>query len=229
MKKAILLDAGGVLLNEEEYELITSELLIQIIRTIKTDYNEEIYWSDLNESIQCFSPHNRQYILWKYCLYDISLYEKLWSSFQKLWNSKKHNLKLMKGIEKELYKLSQFYKLIVAGQYGKDLIQLIKKNNLMHLFVNQLSQDDFSITKPDPRYYEQIIKVSGFIGNECIMIGDRIDKDIIPAKQNNIGTVFIKSGVYKIQKPRTPDEIPDLILDTIIGMADKIIDKWNEE
>ena len=59
------------------------------------------------------------------------------------------------------------------------------------------------------------------------MVGDRIDNDIIPAKQNNMGTVFVRTGIYKSQRPRIPEEVPDIILDELNGLADKIIEKWN--
>ena len=115
----------------------------------------------------------------------------------------------------------------MAGQYGRDVYDLLEMNDLSRYFTNRLSQEDFDITKPDPRYLAQIAERSGVTREECIMVGDRIDNDIIPAKQNNMGTVFVRTGIYKSQRPRIPEEVPDVILDGLNGMADKIIEKWN--
>jgi ribonucleotide monophosphatase NagD (HAD superfamily) len=97
---------------------------------------------------------------------------------------------------------------------------------VLTLFVNELSQDDYYLTKPDPRYLEQICIKAKIKANECIMIGDRIDKDIIPAIQNKMGTVFVKTGVYKNQRPRTVDEIPDLVIENINGLGESIKERF---
>jgi putative hydrolase of the HAD superfamily len=47
------------------------------------------------------------------------------------------------------------------------------------------------------------------------MIGDRIDKDIIPAKIVSMKTIRVRTGIHKNQEPRTPDEIPDLTVNKI--------------
>jgi ribonucleotide monophosphatase NagD (HAD superfamily) len=47
------------------------------------------------------------------------------------------------------------------------------------------------------------------------MVGDRIDKDIIPAKMIGMKTIRIKSGIHKNQEPRTPDEMPDLSINEL--------------
>ena len=112
--------------------------------------------------------------------------------------------------------------MLLAGQYGPNIILLLKKLGIMNLFINELNQENFAITKPDPRYINQIASTAGFNCCDCIVVGDRIDKDIIPAKQNGMGTIFIKSGIYKKQEIRTPDEIPDLILEDIKGLSEAI-------
>ena len=48
---------------------------------------------------------------------------------------------------------------------------------------------------------------------------DRIDKDVIPAKQVGMKTIRIRVGLHKNQLPRIPLEIPDAELDGISGLA----------
>jgi len=52
---------------------------------------------------------------------------------------------------------------------------------------------------------------------ESIMVGDRIDKDVIPAKMIGMKTIRIKNGIYKNQEPRIPEEKPDI---TVEGIKD---------
>ena len=226
MYSSILLDAGGVILDETLYEKETKELIISVLDKVIGNYTAEDYVSDLDESIKAFSPHNRQYIFWKHSDNNIERYNRLWKQFKTEWDGKNHELKIMSGIKTEIISLSQRYNVILAGQYGKDIINILIKEDLLSYFTNKLSQDDFKITKPDPRYFEQICSSAGVKAEECIMVGDRIDKDIVPAKQNGMATVFIRSGVYKNQTARTPDEMPDLTLDSVIGLAESIEKKF---
>ena len=43
---------------------------------------------------------------------------------------------------------------------------------------------------------------------EAVLIGDRLDNDIIPARRIGMKTIWIRWGHYSIMEPRTPDEIP---------------------
>jgi HAD superfamily hydrolase (TIGR01549 family) len=227
--KAILLDAGGVILDETEYELLTEKIIIEVISAMISPYGKNEYMMDLQESIEKYSPHNRQYIIWKHCKNDLHLYTKIWGTFRDKWKEINNKLELMAGIERELEILADRYELILAGQYGDSLIKLLEEKSLIHLFKTRLSQDAFSITKPDPRYFADICKAANVECRNCVMVGDRIDKDVIPAKQNSMATVFIRSGIYKYQKPRTPDEIPDLILESVYNMANSIIGRLGSQ
>jgi FMN phosphatase YigB (HAD superfamily) len=107
--------------------------------------------------------------------------------------------------------------------------ELLAAERLDGCFANRLSQDDYEITKPDPRYLSRIAESADVRADQCIMVGDRIDKDVIPARQNGMGTVFVRSGVYRDQAPRTPEEIPDLVLDSIHGLSAAIAARWPQE
>lgn len=71
---------------------------------------------------------------------------------------------------------------------------LLESNNLTQFFAYTDTQEQFSISKPDPRNFEQMLNKAKVIPAEPIMAGDRIDKDIIPAKQIGMKTVRIRIG-----------------------------------
>jgi hypothetical protein len=43
----------------------------------------------------------------------------------------------------------------------------------------------------------------------CILVGDRLDRDIAPAKARGMATIRFRTGRYRRQKPRTSAETPD--------------------
>ena len=63
-----------------------------------------------------------------------------------------------------------------------------------------------------------ILKVSA---DECIMIGDRIDNDIIPANKLNIFSIRIKTGRFSHQKPRNSSEKPNFEINNLFDESKK--------
>lgn len=47
---------------------------------------------------------------------------------------------------------------------------------------------------------------------ECILVGDRIDADIAPAKAAGMGTIQFRSGRWRRQRPRSEAETPDAVV-----------------
>ncbi len=54
--------------------------------------------------------------------------------------------------------------------------------------------DEIGIRKPNPKLFEFCLKKFNIEGVETIYIGDRLDKDIIPAKLCNINSILIRRG-----------------------------------
>lgn len=47
---------------------------------------------------------------------------------------------------------------------------------------------------------------------ECILVGDRIDADIAPAKAAGMATIQFRSGRWRRQRPRSAAETPDSVV-----------------
>jgi ribonucleotide monophosphatase NagD (HAD superfamily) len=54
------------------------------------------------------------------------------------------------------------------------------------------------------------------------MVGDRIDKDVIPARLVGMRTVRIRLGLHREQRARSPEEVPDAELPSVVGLAETI-------
>lgn len=212
-----------MILDESEHEEARARLAVEVLSPVVRGYSVSQYWSDVEEAVTVLCPSAYQYVFWKYLKNDRSQFDKLFGSFKEKWKQRRSPLKLNSGLEKEVKAISQNFNIGIAGQYGKDVLELLEKHSLLDCFAYRFTQDDFSITKPDPRYYEQILKKCGVAPDECIMVGDRIDKDIIPARQLGMKTILIRLGLYKNQQPRIPFEIPDAELNSIKGLAETLL------
>jgi len=219
----VLLDAGGVILDETEHERTRAQLTVELLTPIVAGYSIDDYRADVEQAVTCFCPHVYQYVFWKHLTPDRDRFDAVWQQYVDRCRHSLPPLRLSDGIGPELYPLSKSFNLAIAGQYGREVLGLLDEHGLLKCFAFRFTQEDFTVTKPDARYYEQIAQACGVDPTECIMVGDRIDKDVIPARQLGMKTIRIRVGLHKRQEPRIPGEIPDAELPGVRGLAAAVI------
>ncbi len=52
----------------------------------------------------------------------------------------------------------------------------------------------------------------------CILVGDRLDKDIAPAKARGMATIQFRSGRYRRQRPCSAAETPDAVVTDVMEL-----------
>jgi len=218
----VLLDAGGVILDETEYEAVMARLVVKALAPYVPGYSVEDYEADVRQAIACFCPSVTMYVVWKHLRPDAELCGEVRAAIRAEYAEHEPLLRLMAGIGHEIRQLSRSFRVATAGQYGRSVLDLLDRHGLLDCFANHLTQDDFDITKPDPRYLERIAAAVGAHPRECVMVGDRIDKDVIPAKHLGMKTIRIRVGLHVDQEPRTPWEVPDAELDGVRGLAQAV-------
>jgi HAD superfamily hydrolase (TIGR01549 family) len=215
----VLLDAGGVIVDESELEDVRAGIISNVLSSLIRGYSAFNYRADIDQAIKSFCPNVYKYVFWKYTEGNLPLFEELYQRHLRAWNAERPALKLSDAFAAEARAIGSRFKIAIAGQYGREILDLLRENSILDCFAFHYTQDDFSLTKPDPRYFEQIIDRIGANPAACIMVGDRIDKDIIPAKQLGMKTVLVRTGLHRNQRPRVPFEIPDREQDGISGLS----------
>ena len=72
-----------------------------------------------------------------------------------------------------------------------------------------LLSDEVRRAKPDPALYRVALERAGCPPGEAVMVGDRIDNDVVPAKAVGMRTVRLRCSAYRIQEPRSDAERAD--------------------
>jgi HAD superfamily hydrolase (TIGR01549 family) len=214
MIKNIFLDAGGVILNENEFENNSAAIISKIISRYNKNYSIKNYWKDVEEAVYRFAPKVYDYVLYKN-ITDMKIFKESKMEYKNMIRDVNINFEFMDGIIEFLTEYSRHYKIGILGQYGKDFKKFLENKDVIKYFTYTEIQDDYKITKPDPRYYEAILKKCRCLAEESIMIGDRVDKDVIPAKMVGMKTVRIKVGIYKNQEPRIPEEKAEITVNKL--------------
>ncbi len=72
--------------------------------------------------------------------------------------------------------------------------------------------------EPDPRAFVAAAEAMGVSPSACIMVGDRIDNDIVPAKALGMAAIQLRSGRHRRQQPRSPAETPDAVVTDVLEL-----------
>ena len=74
------------------------------------------------------------------------------------------------------------------------------------------------VSKPDRRIFEIALQRASCRPESAVMIGDRIDNDIVPAKKMGMKTVWIKQGFGKYWQIRGEEEKADYEVHDLNGV-----------
>ena len=91
---------------------------------------------------------------------------------------------------------------------------------LAHYFDVCLSSGDVGVSKPDPAIFHMALEQAGCSAEDAVMIGDRLDNDIRPAKALGFRAVRILQGPGRFQQPRDDAELPDATVADLVELAD---------
>ena len=97
---------------------------------------------------------------------------------------------------------------IVANQPEKMHGQL-ERAGVAEVFAYLGLSGETGHRKPDPSAFTAAAEALGVAVAECLMVGDRIDNDIAPAKALGMATIRFRTGRHRRQKPRSPAEAPE--------------------
>ena len=109
--------------------------------------------------------------------------------------------------------LSKRYKLAVIANQSPGAGERLERHGILRYFDFVLGSADVGFSKPDPRIFRLALEKAGCEPREAVMIGDRPDNDIYPAKQLGMRTIRIRQGWASCQLPRSEEYEADVTVD----------------
>jgi HAD superfamily hydrolase (TIGR01549 family) len=94
----------------------------------------------------------------------------------------------------------------------------LARAGISDLFAYQGLNGFTGFSKPDPRAFRAAAEALGLTPPDCIMVGDRIDNDVAPAKALGMAAILLRSGRHRRQKPRSPAEEPDAVVTDVLEL-----------
>ena len=116
--------------------------------------------------------------------------------------------------------LSKKYKLGVIANQSLGTKERLDNWNIGKYFDVVVASAEADCAKPDLKIFNLALEQAGCKPNDAVMIGDRLDNDIVPAKQIGMKTVWVRQGFAKYQIICNESEQPDFIIDSISNILD---------
>lgn len=111
--------------------------------------------------------------------------------------------------------LRKKYKLGIIANQIPGAEKRLEGMNIRRYFDVVVSSAEECVAKPDPGIFRLALAKAGCTPEQAVMIGDRIDNDIVPAKQLGIKTVWIRQGFGKYWNIQGECETPEYEVNTL--------------
>lgn len=125
------------------------------------------------------------------------------------------------GAETALDYLSHRYSCIIAtGAAHSDVAEMKKalaRVGADQYFSRFYSRFEIGYDKPDVRFFQTVLRLSGFQPEETVMVGNLYEKDIIGAKKAGMTTIWFNEAGLQGDFPLADFVITDLALLTKMG------------
>lgn len=111
--------------------------------------------------------------------------------------------------------LSRKYKIGIIANQTLGTEERLTKYGVMQYIDLVIASAEEGIAKPDKRIFEIALRRANCSPASAIMIGDRVDNDIVPAKMLGMRTIWIKQGFGQYWNVTEEKEKADYIVDNL--------------
>lgn len=221
MIKAVLWDVGGPINDETVQEARFDDAALSAAREIR-DVGIEEYLDVCRAAVESFAPRAYRYILWQLSRGDLATYQAV---RQKVAQSGYEHFQVRPEIPDLLALQASKYRLGLVANSGESMLERLEEHGLLQHFSSRKPGAVVGLEKPDIRYFQYVLSELGVQPGEAVVIGDRIDCDVAPARMLGMKTVRLRVGRHRDQRPRYPEEAPDVEIDTMDSIRE-VMASW---
>lgn len=143
----------------------------------------------------------------------------------------------IEGVADAVRKLREKYRLGIIANQPAAAEDVLRERGLLDLFEVRAISESLGVEKPNPEIFEWALREAGVEPGEALMVGDRIDNDIRPAKALGMRTLWLRMGFERRgwkpetefqkayaetlaafnfceQEPESPEETPDFFAES---------------
>jgi len=108
------------------------------------------------------------------------------------------------------------YRIGIAGNQPEGAVEVLKAFDLSADFI--ASSTSLGVAKPTPKFFAKVVEMAAVNAREIAYVGDRLDNDILPARDAGMATVFLLRGPWAtVHVKKSEARLADA---TLNGLAD---------
>ena len=111
---------------------------------------------------------------------------------------------------------------IIANQHPGSEARL-QKWGLLKFISLCLPSAETGLSKPDLAFFQLAMEKSGCLPEHAVMVGDRLDNDIAPAKSLGWKTIRVQQGYFRSQIPMGAEQEPDFEVGRLRDILDILL------
>jgi len=123
--------------------------------------------------------------------------------------------RLYPNVPEVLQYLLQKYKLGVIANQTPGTEDRLRQWEIAQYFTVIAASAEEGCAKPDPKLFQIALERAECQPHEAIMIGDRLDNDMEPAKRLGMRTIRIRQSLSSYQKDGSGNRKPDVTIDNL--------------
>lgn len=208
----LFFDVGGTIFDDEPVYRHYEDLIFDLLNRHGCNVNEREFQSAVKAARRHYLPRYVNHLIWIFTE-DEHLYERISVEFEKKVNripypQFRDMVQLIPGMKDMLLELRTKYLLGIIGNQPAAVRRRIEDERLAGLFPVQAISAEMGMRKPDLRFYLAALAMAQCQPDEAVMVGDRLDNDIFPARALGMTTVRLKIGPHRHQPVLSPEYLP---------------------
>ena len=223
MPKAVLWDVGGPIDEEVAYERLIDEDMKRALTEAGVTWSDADFREAERWAVESFASNAYKAMVWKLSSFRPELAEHVYSQVA-AGSERRHTIRggieLREGIDdlvRSLHRRGTLQGLVTNNEPARVRTDLARYE-LDRLFVFAPPRDP-PLREPDPEVFLNATAALLVSPGSCLVVGDRIDADVAPAKLLGMTTVLFRTGRHAHQQPRTWEEVPDHRVRTVSQLA----------
>jgi 8-oxo-dGTP diphosphatase/putative hydrolase of the HAD superfamily len=114
-----------------------------------------------------------------------------------------------------LERLHGKYKIGVIANQSPGTAARLEKQGILKFIDLVIASAEEGVEKPDRKIFELALSRANCKAENAVMIGDRVDNDIIPAKKIGMKTIRVKQGMWKYWEVMGEEEQADIEVENL--------------
>jgi 5'-nucleotidase len=204
----IFFDVGNVLLDEDPLTFLSFRRHVEAVQRVRPDLS----FADVLALREARAKAGSRWPVYEAvsAFLDDSQCAEVWTTTEREVRARFAELSPpITGAAEVVARLARRFRLGLIANQGRECRLHLEALGLLGHFEVVVFGEDLGRSKPDPDLFRHALEWAGAPASECVMIGDRIDNDVVPAAALGLATVWVRWPVRSAKgwRPEEPEAV----------------------